>query len=101
MQETGKHVPERKVSLALSMGSAGLYGAVAVAMGFANKGTLQVFGLANTLLFLQMCTVILVVGALRVCGATPAHLIHHASYFGGPDLSDDRILLSVQCSRAS
>lgn len=59
-------MPERKVSLALSMGSAGLYAAVAVAMGFANKATLQVFGLANTLLLLQMCAVIIVVGTLRV-----------------------------------
>lgn len=71
MQETGKHVPERKISLALSMGSAGLYGAVAIAMGFANKATLQMFGLANTLLLLQMCAVILVVGALRVCCNEP------------------------------
>ena len=59
-------MPERKISLALSMGSAGLYGAVAVAMGFANKATLQLFGLANTLLLLQMCAVIIIVGALRV-----------------------------------
>ena len=59
-------MPERKISLALSMGSAGLYAGVAVAMGFANKATLQVFGLANTLLLLQMCAVIVVVGALRV-----------------------------------
>ena len=66
MQETGRHVPERKVSLALSMGSAALYGTVAIAMGFANKAALQIFGLANTLLLLQMCTVLIVVGALRV-----------------------------------
>ena len=66
MQETRKHVPERRVSLALSMGSAALYGAVAIAMGFGNKAALQIYGLANTLLLLQMCTVILVVGALRV-----------------------------------
>ncbi len=59
-------MPERKVSLALSMGSAMLYAAVAVAMGFANKATLQVFGHANTLLLLQMCAVIIVVGTLRV-----------------------------------
>ena len=66
MQETGRHVPERKISLALSMGSAALYGTVAIAMGFANKAALQIFGLANTLLLLQMCMLIIVVGALRV-----------------------------------
>ena len=66
VQETGRHVPERRVSLALSMGSAALYGMVAIAMGFANKAALQIFGLANTLLLLQMCSVIIVVGALRV-----------------------------------
>lgn len=71
MQETGKYVPERKISLALSMGSAGLYGAVAVAMGFANKATLQIFPMANTLLLLQMCAVIVVVGTLRVSGHAP------------------------------
>ena len=70
MQETGRHVPERKVSLALSMGSAALYGMVAIAMGFANKAALQIFGLANTLLLLQMCTVLIVVGALRVSNET-------------------------------
>ena len=64
-------MPERKISLALSMGSAGLYGAVAVAMGFANKATLQIFPMANTLLLLQMCAVIVVVGTLRVSGHAP------------------------------
>lgn len=70
MQETGRHVPERRVSLALSMGSAALYGTVAVAMGFANKAALQTFSLANTLLLLQMCSVILGLGALRVSRTT-------------------------------
>ena len=64
-------MPERKISLALSMGSVTLYGAVAVAMGFANKATLQIFPLANTLLLLQMCAVIVVVGTLRVSGHGP------------------------------
>ena len=70
MQEIGRHVPERKVSLALSMGSAALYGTVAIAMGFANKAALQIFGLANTLLLLQMCIVLIVLGALRVSNET-------------------------------
>ena len=68
-------MPERKISVALSLGSAGLYAAVAVAMGFANKATLQEFSLANTLLLLQMCAVIFVVGALRVHPGSPGHVL--------------------------
>ena len=68
-------MPERKISLALSLGSAGLYAAVAVAMGFANKATLQEFSLANTLLLLQMCAVIFVVGALRVHPSPPSPVL--------------------------
>lgn len=42
------------VSLALAAGSCILYGCSAISMNFVNKLTLQIFGLANTLLLLQV-----------------------------------------------
>lgn len=67
LQETLKQVSMRlPVSAAMALGSAFLYGGAAVSMNFINKLTLQVFGLANTLLLLQMSAVVIVVAALKV-----------------------------------
>lgn len=66
LQGSLKHTARSPVSAAASLGSALLYGAAAVSMNFINKLTLQVFGLVNTLLLLQMSAVVLVVAALRV-----------------------------------
>lgn len=65
-KENGKPLNLRPVSLVLAGGSALLYGASAISMNFINKLTLQVFGLANTLLCCQMLAVILTVACLRV-----------------------------------
>jgi hypothetical protein len=66
VQETGRLVAKRPVTIVVALGSAILYGAAAVSMNFINKLALQVFGLANTLLLIQMTAVILVVAALKV-----------------------------------
>ncbi|BDA44780.1 UDP-N-acetylglucosamine/UDP-glucose/GDP-mannose transporter [Coccomyxa sp. Obi] len=64
-QGDGKAPPMRHVSATLALGSAFLYGAAAVSMNFVNKLTLQVFGLANTLLFFQMSAVVLTIVLLK------------------------------------
>ena len=68
MQEKASRKPLslRPVPLTLAAGSALLYCMASISMNFINKLTLQVFGLANTLLILQNCTILLTVGCLRV-----------------------------------
>lgn len=59
-KDHGKAINLRgSASLALAAGSCLLYGCSAISMNFINKLTLQVFGLANTLLFMQVCILLL------------------------------------------